>query len=238
MVAKVILVLAASLAGGAVLTHATGRAIFVRVERAMSVLQAIMFVLAAASGTAVVLTREPRRQAIAIAFNGIVLALLFLALQAPDVILAQIAIGAALPLMVFVTMLGPAFALMGIAVALGWLPRLTSAVIEQAAWFASGHEFAARLLDGAAWAPAPASSAPELPAPVPGLIAALAAILIAAAALHPDTTAGRVIRRLQGTCLLRRLQDLHSGHVGDYTAWLVLGAAAIGACLACFGTAS
>ena len=134
-------------------------------------------------------------------------------------------------------MLGPAFALIGIAVALAWLPRLTSAVIEQAAWFGSGHEIAARLLDGAAWAPVPASSAPEHPAPVPGLIAALAAILIAAAALHPDTTAGRVIRRLQGTRLLRRLQDLHSGHVGDYTAWLVLGAAAIGACLAWFGTA-
>ena len=70
----------------------------------MNGFQAIMLVFAAASGTAVVLTREPRRQAIAIAFNGIVLALLFLALQAPDVALAQIAIGAALPLMVFVTL--------------------------------------------------------------------------------------------------------------------------------------
>lgn len=60
-----------------------------------------MFLATALAGAAVVLARDPRRQAILIAFNGLVLALLFLVLEAPDVALAQIAIGAALPLMFF-----------------------------------------------------------------------------------------------------------------------------------------
>jgi uncharacterized MnhB-related membrane protein len=48
----------------------------------------------------VVFTRDPRRQVMAIAANGLVLTLLFLALQAPDVALSELAVGtAAVPLM-------------------------------------------------------------------------------------------------------------------------------------------
>ena len=135
-------------------------------------------------------------------------------------------------------MFGPPLVLIGAAVALAWLPRLTPAVIEQAAWFGNGDAIAARLLDGIAWTPPPAPSEPELSGPVPGLAAAFVAVLIAAAALRPHTLPGRLVRHLEAAWLPRRLQDLHSGHVGDYTAWLVLGAAAMGAFLAWFGTAS
>lgn len=68
----------------------------------MTILLAALFLLAAASGTGVVLSREPRRQVLAIAANGLVLSLLFLALQAPDVAYSELAVGtAAVPLLFF-----------------------------------------------------------------------------------------------------------------------------------------
>ena len=70
----------------------------------MSVLLAALLILAAVSGTGVALSREPRRQVLAIAVNGFVLSALFLALQAPDVAYAEIAVGAAItPLLFLVT---------------------------------------------------------------------------------------------------------------------------------------
>ena len=66
----------------------------------MTALLVLAFLLAAAAGTGVVLTRNPRRQVLALAVNGLALALLFMALQAPDVAYSEIAVGtAALPLM-------------------------------------------------------------------------------------------------------------------------------------------
>ena len=56
----------------------------------MSVLLALLFVLAGLAGTGVALTRSPRQQVLAIAVNGLVLALLFLALQAPDVAFSEL----------------------------------------------------------------------------------------------------------------------------------------------------
>jgi uncharacterized MnhB-related membrane protein len=70
----------------------------------VSVLLALLLLMAAASGTGVVLSREPRRQAFAIGANGLVLGLLFLALQAPDVAYSEIVVGtAAVPLLFLVT---------------------------------------------------------------------------------------------------------------------------------------
>ena len=52
-----------------------------------------------------VLSREPRQQVLALAANGLVLALLFMVLQAPDVAFAEIAVGsAAVPLLFLVTL--------------------------------------------------------------------------------------------------------------------------------------
>ena len=66
----------------------------------MSLLLAALLLLTGASGLAVVLTRDPRRQVFALAGNGLVLTLLFLALQAPDVALSELAVGtAAVPLL-------------------------------------------------------------------------------------------------------------------------------------------
>jgi energy-converting hydrogenase B subunit D len=52
-------------------------------------------------GTAVVLAREPARQALVASVYGFALAILFLTFQAPDVALSQIVVGAvALPAMI------------------------------------------------------------------------------------------------------------------------------------------
>jgi uncharacterized MnhB-related membrane protein len=71
----------------------------------MTALFAILFVFAAATGAGVVWSREPRRQVIALGINGLVLALLFLALQAPDVAYSELVVGAAaLPLLFLVAL--------------------------------------------------------------------------------------------------------------------------------------
>ncbi len=59
----------------------------------MSVLLVVLFLLTAAMGTGVALTRDPGRQVFALAANGLVLALLFMALQAPDVGFSELAVG-------------------------------------------------------------------------------------------------------------------------------------------------
>jgi energy-converting hydrogenase B subunit D len=71
----------------------------------VTVLQAALLVLVALGGTAVVLVRDPLRQAIVAGIFGLLLALLFFAFQAPDVALSQIVVGSvALPLMIVLTL--------------------------------------------------------------------------------------------------------------------------------------
>ncbi|MFC0438248.1 DUF4040 domain-containing protein [Kutzneria buriramensis] len=67
----------------------------------MNPLLLVAFVLVAAGATVVVFTREPSRQAVTLGVYGILLTLLFVLLQAPDVALSQVAVGSAVvPLMV------------------------------------------------------------------------------------------------------------------------------------------
>jgi energy-converting hydrogenase B subunit D len=71
----------------------------------MMVLQGVLLVLVAVGGTAVVLTRDPLRQAIVAGVFGVLLGVLFFAFQAPDVALSQIVVGSvALPAMIVVTL--------------------------------------------------------------------------------------------------------------------------------------
>lgn len=71
----------------------------------MSVVIVVALLLVAASGTAVALTREPGPQAVTLSFFGLALTVLFMALQAPDVALSQLGIGAAVvPLMVMLAL--------------------------------------------------------------------------------------------------------------------------------------
>ena len=71
----------------------------------MIVLQAVALFAVAAGGTAVVLVRDPTRQTIVTGVFGLLLAVLFFVVQAPDVALSQIVVGAvALPTMVLLTL--------------------------------------------------------------------------------------------------------------------------------------
>ena len=72
---------------------------------AETLFQAVAFLCVAVGGTVVVLTREPRKQVLVLGAYGMLLTILFMALQAPDVALSELAVGtAALPLMILVTL--------------------------------------------------------------------------------------------------------------------------------------
>ena len=71
----------------------------------MTALQATSLVLVAVGGTLVVMTRSPLRQAMVASYFGILLAILFFTMQAPDVALSEVVVGAvALPLMVLLSL--------------------------------------------------------------------------------------------------------------------------------------
>ena len=71
----------------------------------MTPLLAALFVLVAVTGSGIVLSRGPARQVIAIGANGLVLSVLFMALQAPDVAFAELAVGTVvLPLLFLVVL--------------------------------------------------------------------------------------------------------------------------------------
>ena len=70
-----------------------------------NVLIAVALLWAGASGTAVVLTRDPVRQAFVTGFFGLCLATLYMTMQAGDVALSQLVVGAvALPLIVLLSL--------------------------------------------------------------------------------------------------------------------------------------
>lgn len=66
-------------------------------------LQLAILVVVAAAGTAVVLSRDPLRQAVVNGVYGLVLTLLFVVFQAPDVALSMLVVGSiAYPLVLVV----------------------------------------------------------------------------------------------------------------------------------------
>lgn len=70
----------------------------------MTAVIAVCLTLVALTGTAVVLTEQPERQAVTLSAFGLTMAVLLMALQAPDVALSQIGVGTAIvPLMVMLT---------------------------------------------------------------------------------------------------------------------------------------
>jgi energy-converting hydrogenase B subunit D len=71
----------------------------------MDALQITILVLVAAGATAVVLIRRRVHQVLALSAYGILLAVLFLAFQAPDVTLSELTVGAvALPIILLLTL--------------------------------------------------------------------------------------------------------------------------------------
>jgi uncharacterized MnhB-related membrane protein len=59
----------------------------------VTLLQVLCVLLVAAMATATVLSREPAGQAVTLSAYGLMLAVFFVVLQAPDVALSQLAVG-------------------------------------------------------------------------------------------------------------------------------------------------
>lgn len=71
----------------------------------MTILIAALFTLVAAGAVVVVLTDDPSRQAVTLSVFGLLMAVLFVAVAAPDVALSQIGVGTAIvPLMVLLAL--------------------------------------------------------------------------------------------------------------------------------------
>ena len=118
--------------------------------------------------------------------------------------------------------------------ALGALPGVVDQVQEAAAQFSDRPVYAASVLGQELPAPAGVDDAGiGLPAVALGLLSALGSVALALRLLRrgrPFTYPGGVWRPLEGVLL--RLRRLHSGQIGDYVAWAVLGFAALGGALA------
>jgi uncharacterized MnhB-related membrane protein len=71
---------------------------------AVDFLVATALLLVTVAATCAALTRDPVRQSVVLAVLGVCLAVLFLAVQAPDVALSQLAVGSAVtPLLILLT---------------------------------------------------------------------------------------------------------------------------------------
>jgi energy-converting hydrogenase B subunit D len=71
----------------------------------MNALQIVMFLLVGAVGTVTVLTRDPPQQVLVLSLYGMVMTILFVVIQAADVALSELAVGAAAtPLMLLVAL--------------------------------------------------------------------------------------------------------------------------------------
>ncbi|WP_026839777.1 complex I subunit 5 family protein [Citrifermentans bremense] len=122
-------------------------------------------------------------------------------------------------------MLLPLVLLVVVAVGAGALPQLQSSLAEGAARLADGKGYRATVLKGGAYAAA-ALPQPDRPGLAMGVAAALAAVAVAGFFFIPPDAVRplRGLRRaLEGPVAL--LRSLHSGYIGDYTAWFLAGAA-------------
>jgi multicomponent Na+:H+ antiporter subunit D len=127
-------------------------------------------------------------------------------------------------------------ALVVAALTIGVIPGTTDAAQSAAQRFVDGPSYASTVIDGAA--PSTIDSLPPYSPPLHAYIYAtltlVAAIGFAALALFGHRLRAPGARRLErlGRRAIDPLHALHSGHVGDYVAWLVTGVALLGGAFA------
>jgi multicomponent Na+:H+ antiporter subunit D len=130
----------------------------------------------------------------------------------------------------------PAFALVVAALAVGLVPGTVEAAQQAAERFTDGAGYGRAVLDGTAPPPIPAP--PEFTAKVSAyLYSALTlagALGIAAVAIYAPRLRSRPLRWVTRAAprALAPIRRVHSGHIGDYVALLVLGVAAFGGAFA------
>lgn len=122
------------------------------------------------------------------------------------------------------TMIAPAVVLVVAGMLLSFVPRLKIIAVESSAMFQDSSGYAAHILQNAP-EPAPPAPAPEPGSPLLGVI-----VLASAAAGAVCYLLSKRFRSTSRwiTAPLQVLHRLHSGHVGDYVAFLTFGVAAFG----------
>jgi multicomponent Na+:H+ antiporter subunit D len=122
------------------------------------------------------------------------------------------------------TMSIPAVLLLAAGLAWGLIPGLASSAVRSAARFVDQGAYAGVVLHGIERTPAhvPAFTGLSAGSYLYGAGATLGALLVAAAGVMRH----RWLDRLRPG--VTRLREIHSGHVGDYVAWLTTGVAVIG----------
>ena len=129
-------------------------------------------------------------------------------------------------------MLGPAITLLALAALSGLAGPLFPKLVEAARRFTDSAGYQAAVLDDLPFRPLEGSGfEPELGVAVgPTLLTAAIALLVAIAYLFADRLPRSWQRRTSelGRRLVAPLRTIHSGKVGDYVTWLVVGVAAFG----------
>ena len=128
------------------------------------------------------------------------------------------------------TMVIPIVLLLAGSLAVGVVPALARAISRGAAEFVDSRGYIAQALHGApATAAAPLHEAAwTLPGVLLGLLSAVLAVGVAAAGLWGSrlpTALHRAVRPLGPA--VTAVRRAHSGHVGDYVAWLFVGVTAL-----------
>ena len=126
----------------------------------------------------------------------------------------------------------PAVALVAAAIAFGLIPGVGHSMHGAAERFVDRPAYAAAVLHGAPLAnrPVQGTHGPSAMDWVYALIGVLGALAVAGVALFGTELRRRVPERV--TAVLAGVRGLHSGHPGDYAAWLTFGAAAFGGAFA------
>ncbi|MFF2121278.1 complex I subunit 5 family protein [Kitasatospora sp. NPDC058184] len=113
--------------------------------------------------------------------------------------------------------------LIGLAVLVGSLPAIPAALARGAAVFTDPDGYTAVVLTHVDTPPGPVPAADwTVTGVLLGLLSAAVALALATAALHRSAADRHAAARA-----VRALRRLHSGHLGDYLAWLALGVAVL-----------
>jgi multicomponent Na+:H+ antiporter subunit D len=134
-------------------------------------------------------------------------------------------------------MLAPIVALVAVGLGVGLVPGLVHHAQDAAARFVDARAYAAEVIEGARVAAAgPAQESVGTPpvAAVAGVVTGLLTLGIALAVLQRRRLPAKLVTGLRslGDPVLGSLRSLHSGHIGDYIAWLTVGVATFGGILA------
>jgi multicomponent Na+:H+ antiporter subunit D len=130
-----------------------------------------------------------------------------------------------------VTMFVPFALLLAGGLAVGLIPGLSGHVEAASARFLNQPAYEATVLRGATTIPpAPEPEPPSVLGVWYGLASAAGAVALAALALFRKRIPGMWRRKTSRVFrpAVYGLRNVHSGHVGDYTAWLVVGLSALG----------